>query len=96
MYIESTSLYLKSEKLPFIKKCVFVIIVSVNSVYKYTELTLAGFRFEQISLDVSEVFFDEKQNSPHIKESQYYPMFTRYFKPMFNRCLTNNSCGSFY
>ena len=45
--------------------------MSVNSVYKYTKLTLVGFRFEQVSLDVSEVFFDEKQNSPHIKASRY-------------------------
>ena len=26
---------------------------------------------------------------PHIETNQYQPMFNRYFKPMFNRCLTN-------
>ena len=26
---------------------------------------------------------------PHIKTNRYQPMFNRYFKPMFNRCLTD-------
>ena len=26
---------------------------------------------------------------PHIKTNRYQPVFNRYFKPMFNRCLTD-------
>ena len=66
-------LYIKSKQLPLVEKCVCLIILSVNSNYKFSAIYLLYslnfttnkqqlFQYEPISLDVNEVYLEEEQN----------------------------------
>ena len=47
--IEKTGQYMKSKQAPFIEKCICLAILSVNSVYKFSEMYLS------YSLDITTI-----------------------------------------
>ena len=66
--------YMKSKQLHFIEKFICLAILSVNSVYKFSEMYLSyslNFTkpvYELVNLDVNKVCFEEEQDIPKRRE----------------------------
>ena len=88
---ENVGQFMKSKQLSFIEKFICLAILSVNSVYRFSEciyliayillqingsyfskIALVRFQYEPVSLDVTEVCFEEKQDIPdiHVKNQR--------------------------